>query len=340
MIHPVFIDHAQQHDALQLTHDRGGKHFLLGVIELCGGFEETLSKIVRAHAGKLGSGNIRCTAREVHAFTGLECIGIGFGGELSLLADSYRNMIFNARAEHIEYSRFNIKSVKHLLALTVDDLTLLVHHVVVLQRRLTGLEVAGFHARLRVFNGLREHLVLDGHILVDIKLFHEACNALTAEKAHQIIVEREVEARLAGVTLTAGTAAELIVNTAGIVTLRADDEQTAGLAHLVRFAGNFRLVLFQRFGKHGACIENFLIFRFGIAGRLGDQLIGKSCLAQIVLCHVLRIAAEHDIRAAACHVGGNGNGTELTGLRDDLSFLLMILGVEQIVLDALAGKQV
>ena len=44
---------------------------------------------------------------------------------------------------------------------------------------------------------------------------------------------REEEARLAGVALTAGTAAELVVDAAGFVALRADDEQAARRAHLL-----------------------------------------------------------------------------------------------------------
>ena len=46
--------------------------------------------------------------------------------------------------------------------------------------------------------------------------------------------------------------------------------------------------------------------------------------------------AEFDVGAAAGHVGGDGHGAALAGARDDLGFLLVILGVEDGVDDALA----
>jgi hypothetical protein len=49
-----------------------------------------------------------------------------------------------------------------------------------------------------------------------------------------------------------------------------------------------------------------------------------------------RVAAEQDVGAAAGHVGGDGDRTGPTGLRDDPRFLLVELGVEDLVLDAAA----
>ena len=55
------------------------------------------------------------------------------------------------------------------------------------------------------------------------------CIALTAEDAHQVIFQAEEEAGSTGVALTAGTAAQLVVDTAALVALGTDDEQAAGL---------------------------------------------------------------------------------------------------------------
>ena len=46
--------------------------------------------------------------------------------------------------------------------------------------------------------------------------------------------------------------------------------------------------------------------------------------------------AEFDVGAAAGHVGGDGDGAALAGARDDLRFLLVVLGVEHGVDDAVA----
>ena len=82
---------------------------------------------------------------------------------------------------------------------------------------------------------------------------HEVRDALAAEQAHEVVLQREIEARLARVALTAGTAAELIVDAAGVVALGADDEQTAaGLRTSVGLARDLGLVLGERFGEQRA----------------------------------------------------------------------------------------
>ena len=53
------------------------------------------------------------------------------------------------------------------------------------------------------------------------------------EQAHEVVLGREVEARLAGVALAAGAAAQLVVDAARLVALGAEDEQPAELLHLL-----------------------------------------------------------------------------------------------------------
>ena len=63
-------------------------------------------------------------------------------------------------------------------------------------------------------------------------------HARAAEQAHKVVFERQVELRGARVALTAGTAAQLVVDTSAFVALGADDAQAAGLqdALLLRLA--------------------------------------------------------------------------------------------------------
>ena len=68
-----------------------------------------------------------------------------------------------------------------------------------------------------------------------------------AEQAHQIVLQAQIEPALAGVALTAGTAAQLIVDPPGLVALGADDEQAAGGTDLLRLLRDVGLVLFQQF---------------------------------------------------------------------------------------------
>ena len=82
--------------------------------------------------------------------------------------------------------------------------------------------------------------------------------------------------------------------------------------------------------------QDLLVVGVGVAGGFVDDLVAVAGLAQFVLGKILGVAAQHDIGTAAGHVGGYGDGAELAGLGDDLRFLLMVLGVEHVVLDALA----
>ena len=136
---------------------------------------------------------------------------------------------------------------------------------------------------------------------------------------------REVEAALTGVALTAGTAAQLVVDAAGLVALGAQDEQAAGCADLV----GLRLICSLRYLSSASenifrALRIVFVVGLGKAGGLGDELVGEARLPQVVLGQELGVAAQHDVGTAAGHVGGDGDGAELTGLGDDLCFLLVV----------------
>ena len=236
--------------------------------------------------------------------------------------------------DHAGDGVLNVHAVQHLLALAVDDLPLLVHDVVVLQGALAGLEVSGFHAGLGVLNGPGEHLVLQGHVLPQIQPVHEAGDPFPAEKAYQIVVQAQVEPGLAGVALSAGAAPKLVVDAAGVVALSADDEEAPRRPDLVRLPGDLRFVLGQTLGEELSGVQDLLIVRLGVAGGLGDELIGEARFAQVVFGHELGVAAQHDVGAAARHVGCHSDGPQLAGLGHDLRLALVVLGVQEVVLDA------
>ena len=73
----------------------------------------------------------------------------------------------------------------------------------------------------------------------------------------------------------------------------------------------------------------------------GDRLqrLRNAFLQALLLGHELGIAAQQNVGAAAGHVGGDGDRALASGLRDDLGFLLVILGVQDDVLDALLLQQ-
>ena len=77
------------------------------------------------------------------------------------------------------------------------------------------------------------HAVLDRHAFFHAEPLHQAGDAVRAEDAHQVVFEREVEARGPGIALAAGAAAQLVVDAPRLVALGAEDVQAADVHDLV-----------------------------------------------------------------------------------------------------------
>ena len=122
-----------------------------------------------------------------------------------------------------------------------------------------------------------------------------------AEDAHQVVFQRQEEARPPRIALPSGPAAQLIVDAPALVAFRADHEQPAGLLHLLMRRGD-------------------LVVDLGRARRL---LRGVVDAAKFLLQPHLQIAAEFDVGAAAGHVGGDRHRARRAGLRDDLRLLFV-----------------
>ena len=89
----------------------------------------------------------------------------------------------------------------------------------------------GFHPHLGLFNGVTHHAVLDGLAVVHAHAAHEAFDAVGAENPEQIILQREIEAGGARVSLAAGAPPELIVDAPGFMALSGENVQAALLHH-------------------------------------------------------------------------------------------------------------
>ena len=194
-----------------------------------------------------------------------------------------------------------------------------------------------------------DHAVLDRHAFFHAEPLHQPGDAIRAEDAHQVVFERQEEARRARVALAAGAAAQLVVDAPRFVPLGADDVQAAE-------------------------VDDFLVLFLGLALEVREDAIPVRALARdrtpstwkkltysssstyfssplatfsatpsfsaLLPRHVFGVAAEQDVGAAAGHVGGDRDGALAAGLRDDFRFLRVILRVEHDVLDALALQHV
>ncbi len=89
---------------------------------------------------------------------------------------------------------------------------------------------------------LRDHLGLDGHV-VGQRLVHHPVHGPGGEQPHQLVLEGQVEAALPGVALTAGAAAELVVDAAALVALGAEHVEATQLLDPLALGGGLGLVL-------------------------------------------------------------------------------------------------
>ena len=139
----------------------------------------------------------------------------------------------------------HVAALEDLAPVLVDHPALLVHDVVVLEHALADQVVLLLDLLLGVLDRPRQHLRLERvllALLVDrAEAVEDLVDPLAGEQADQVVLGGEEEARLAGVALAAGAAAQLVVDPPRLVALGAADEQAAGLAHLVALGLRLRL---------------------------------------------------------------------------------------------------
>ena len=122
-----------------------------------------------------------------------------------------------------------VLALKDRIAFVVDSFALQVHDIVVFEDVLTCREVHRFNLALGVSIAF-ETMELGWLIFGKMRFLHHVRDRIhlrSAEQAHEIIFEREVELRNARVPLTSRTTAQLVVDAAALVALGTDHTQTA-----------------------------------------------------------------------------------------------------------------
>ena len=103
---------------------------------------------------------------------------------------------------------------EQLVALVVDHLALVVVDVVEVEQVLADVEVVRLDLALRVVDLLGHQRAFDDVVFLQAHARHHALHPVGGEDAHQVVFERQVEARRARVALAAGAAAQLVVDAA------------------------------------------------------------------------------------------------------------------------------
>src|SRR5581483_9654086 len=127
----------------------------------------------------------------------------------------------------------HVLALEHLPPLLVDARAVAVHHVVVLEDVLAHDEVLLLDLLLRALDLPRQELVLHRLVLGDLEALHDPLDPLAREEADEVVLPGEVEPGLAGIALTAGAAAQLVVDAPRLVALGAEDVEAAEPAHRV-----------------------------------------------------------------------------------------------------------
>ena len=249
VVHPELVHHPQHDHPLQLPHN-GRRHILLLLgIGLHGRLGEGLDAVLSGGGGDLVLRHGHGALMEIGALQAVQHGGILFAVQMLLLAEGQVHVPLDGGGDHVLDGTLHIQAVQHLLTLAIDDLTLLVHHVVVLQGVLSSLEVPALHAGLGALNGLGQLAALDGHILPQIQPVHHPRHPVSAEKPHEVVLQAQIEPGLTGVSLTAGTAAELVVDPAGVVALGTHDKEAARRPDLFCLTGDLIFVDLETVGK-------------------------------------------------------------------------------------------
>jgi len=131
---------------------------------------------------------------------------------------------------------------QHLTALLIDHRALLIHHIVVFQHFFTDVKVLAFNTNLCLLDRRGNQFVFDWLIFRHIEPFHQPFDAIAPEAAHQIVFQRQIEARRSRIALATTASAQLIVDPARFMPLRADHMQATRRDHhrAVTLAGGLR----------------------------------------------------------------------------------------------------
>ncbi len=320
---PLAVEDRQHDPALQLPHDLGAELGLTGLVLLVDVLLDGLGDELRGEARPVARGLLQLLHGDLHRVQLPE--GAPQPVQVPVLREALGGLGADVRVDRVVHEVLDllvqILALQHAPAFAVDDLALAVEDLVVLQNVLTGLEVLLLDLRLRGRDRARDHLVLDRDVVRHVGHGHHALDHLGLEQTHQVVAQREVEPGLAGVSLTAGTTAQLVVDAPRLVPLGAEDVEAAEVLDLFELGLDRLLGLLQRGGQR--------------RGPLLDVLLGvEAALTQLRLGEVVGVAAELDVRTTAGHVGGHGHRALAAGLGDDRRLALVVLGVEHLVLDA------
>ena len=111
----------------------------------------------------------------------------------------------------------------------------------------------------------------------------------------------------------------------------ADDMQAADPDDLLVLLVSRPPKAFIQFAVALPCGKDLAIRILVVGGSLFNHVFGEILTRHRAAGQEIRISAQQDIRAAPCHVGRDGDGSEMTGLRHDRGFSGVVLSVKHLM---------
>ena len=187
VIHPLLIDDAEHDNLFELAHILLAEHQLAILVALLGDLLQFLLDLVAREHLELRL--LEASLRGVDLLRVLdECIELPFLG-VEFLVRVLRHLVLDDVFDHREDVVAQVLTEQDLLALAVDDLTLLIHDVVVLEDVFADVEIACLDLFLRVLHRARDDRVLDRLVLVHAEAIHDARDAVGGKETHEVVLQ-------------------------------------------------------------------------------------------------------------------------------------------------------
>jgi len=233
MIHPFAVNALQQNYTLQLTKLlRFRELSFFCFVKLHSLFLQFMLDLISS----LALYTLRCQRfeRNDRADSSVEFIQIPLF-RIYIIREAHIHIAVYCILDHIVNSIPHVLTIQHLTTLFVNDLTLFIINLVIIQKIFTNTKVIKLNLLLCFLNSIGKHLMLNLLILCNTQRSKDLHQSLRTKQTHQVILQRDVETGFTRVSLSTGTSTELIVNTSGFMTLCTDDHQATGIScHIIQ----------------------------------------------------------------------------------------------------------
>ena len=121
---------------------------------------------------------------------------------------------FNSIPGIVHYAVSKVLVSQKFITLCIDFTSLLVYNIIVIKKMLSDFKVLVFNLSLSLCNTLVEPWMVNRFSRFHTDTAHHILHAVTAKETHKVIVHRNKELASSRVSLSSGTTAELVINSA------------------------------------------------------------------------------------------------------------------------------